>query len=86
MREHERAGEPFREVLPLAGEAEVPGVKAKRGYRLQKADSPAIGRWLKRYYLKRTCRHGVPLVNKGNYTKTSSVGEEVLWELMQGAE
>ena len=31
-------------------------MKAKKGYRKQKPDSPRIGKWLKRYWKKRTCR------------------------------
>lgn len=32
------------------------------------------------------CRRVLPLVNKGNGSKTSCVSEEVLWALTQGAE
>jgi hypothetical protein len=31
-------------------------MKAKKGYRRDKTDSPGIGRWLKRYFGTRTCR------------------------------
>lgn len=31
-------------------------MKAKKGYKKQKTDSPSIGRWLKRYWEKNTCR------------------------------
>lgn len=34
-------------------------MRAKLGYKLRKADSPRIGRWLKRYFAKRTCRTDV---------------------------
>ena len=46
-------------------------MKAKQGYRNQKSRSPWIGKWLKRYWIKRTCCHqydgwstfnGVPMV------------------------
>ena len=31
-------------------------MNAKRGYRQQKPDAPRVGRWLKRYFTRRTCR------------------------------
>jgi hypothetical protein len=36
----------------------VKGVKAKAGYKKQKPKS-SIGKWLKRYFEKRTCRRRV---------------------------
>jgi len=35
-------------------------MKAKRGYCVQKTDSPYIGRWLKWYWTKKTCRRKSP--------------------------
>jgi len=31
-------------------------MKARKGRLKQKADSPSIGNWLRRYVIKRTCR------------------------------
>lgn len=32
-------------------------MKAKRGRKKDKVNSPEIGKWLKRYFEKRTCRY-----------------------------
>ena len=31
-------------------------MRAKKGYKKQKPNSPEIGKWLKKYFKKRTCR------------------------------
>lgn len=51
----------------LHGESEQ--MKAKSGYRKQKSDSPAIGKWLKWYFEKKTCRKYKSMQAGGNFSE-----------------
>lgn len=59
-------------------------MRAKQGHKLTKPDSPYMGRWLKRYWAKRTCRRHSPVPpNRVFYVKTRYVflgkGDPIPW-------